>query len=138
MEVTLVADHHADKYDHNCYFVEILVLQWNRDNDDIKYEAQKSEWIPVKAPLPVKGSFYFKRPENTNDYLVACRCAVGNDNSTEDLLTEQGMKIMAVGSYGEREKELLEIKKNTKKEINTKKEEEPEEIRVKMSFGEEG
>lgn len=136
LEVKLISDHHGDRNDHECYFVEILVLMWNKKNDEIKYDVQKSEWIPTTAPLPVKGSFIFKRPNETTDYLIACRCVVGNNNSSPEYLTQQGIKILAVGSYGKREKELLESKTKNKVYADTRKKPEPEEVRVKMSFGE--
>jgi|SRR6218665_354787 len=67
----------------------------------------------LKDGLP-EFEFEFKRPAETEDWLVCLKQKVGFDEKAIDIFVGEGMQIVLAGSFDKKSLELLEKRKKEK------------------------
>ena len=100
LTVRLTLTEHADYHtDFNCYYLQIVAMIWNTENDDFVEEGKMTSWISVKDELPLGCDFVFAKPENAGDYLVMCHLVTGWNRESSLYFPDQGMRVVEAGSF---------------------------------------
>jgi len=129
--IELEVKHHPSpgRYQANCYYNDLLLICWTKNDKSAMAEKWPSDWISLRDEKPVF-DFEFKKPDGANHWMLFLRQRLGKNNSTFDInsLTGEGMRVAAIGSfdkedvsklkqlYAEREASIIKEKRNDEEE----------------------
>ncbi|MGG9960677.1 hypothetical protein [Ferruginibacter sp. SUN106] len=132
-------EQHAYRTDRcNCYFLEVVVLNWHSDANRCIHACKKTAWISMNDDLPLYCDLVFELAAKVTDHLVLLRCVRGFNNEADGTFPMQAMKVVAVGSMDKKAATLLKEKRAMKQQLRamvTKKKKPAPEERVAMKKG---
>ena len=97
----------------NCFYLQFILLVWNREDDNCRHMAESTPWIQITDKTAKYTTVKFKRTAKDTEYILACRCALGV-NGVEYGYTQSGMQFLNIGSVTAEGKKMLEEKKAAK------------------------
>jgi hypothetical protein len=101
---------YEDKYKTNCYFYQVLFIQWKKAGDCVA-GSQLSEWIFNDTGLP-EFDFSFRKIAGLQHWLLAIRLCLGQNKKELNFKVTEAMKIVEAGTVV---KSDLELAAKTKK-----------------------
>lgn len=134
--ITLKPENHpAGSMSLNCYYLELLLLQWDATDKAPSCVKQLSEWITMDDRLP-EFDFIFDRNKDTFHWMLCLGQRLGFNKDANRNLECYGMEIIKTGTFNEEDLSILREREEQKKKEVKMRVSKPEEnvVRVKRKM----
>ena len=112
--------HPVKKAERPYYFLRVILVMWNDQDDHFTEEAKRIKWIPMNAALPLSYDLEFKKPAGSREWLLLCCLERAEEARESRLGTDKYIRIVRVSSFDK--KDIADHKaylaeKNKQKEV---------------------
>lgn len=136
IDLTTRAHPMPGKFKADCYYYAVILIVWDSVCSTAHDYCQLSEWIYIADEKP-GFEFVFKRPVNSQHWLLCVQLVLGKQEERIETLKAEGMQIAGAGSFDKSDTAILQKrldaeKRAVKKQARVKKEAEVVRVRRKL------
>jgi hypothetical protein len=109
---TLTLTSHANRgdYNANCYYYDVILVTWPKNDKAPRHSNAYSEWIKLSDGLN-EYEFEFPKPPGTVHWLLCLRQRLGVNETEVEAFVAESMHIAGVGTFDKKDQQLLNKRK---------------------------
>ena len=94
--------------DNNCYYLQFIMIVWNKDNDSVRHMDEQTGWLNPGDKGPKFATLKFTKTAADTEWVLVCRLVEGQHEKEFGYTSDCRVRIIDSGTVSAESQKILE------------------------------